>query len=127
MAFFNIKLPMNVREISYMLKTNDFIPTYYIVDYPKYNFSYDNHRLRVIENNNIKEYNIDSFVRYRDGGTTFIKFKDENNIEHTLFHPSILGMNKNVFDSIDEKKLIEVSNEEKIKICELLEILLEND
>lgn len=122
-----LKLPMNVREISYMLKTTDFIPTYYIVDYPKYDFRYDNQRLRVIENNNIKEYKIDSFTRYRDGGTTYIKFKDENNVKHVLFHPTRLGIENVVFDTIDEKQLIEVSNEEKIKICELLEILLEKN
>lgn len=120
-----LKLPMNVREISYMLKTTDFIPTYYIVDYPKYNFSYNNQRLRKIENNVIKEYNIDSFQRYRDGGTTRIKFSDENNIEHILFHPTRLGEKEDVFDLIDDKHLIAVTDDEKTKICELLEILLE--
>jgi hypothetical protein len=122
-----LKLPMNVREISYMLKTNDFIPTYYIVDYPKYDFRRDNQRLRVIENNNIKEYKINSFQRYRDGGTTYIEFNDENDIEHVLFHPTNFNVKENVFDSIDEKQLIEVSKEEKIKICELLKLLLEEN
>lgn len=122
-----LKLPMNVREISYMLKTTDFIPTYYIIDYPKYNFSYDNQRLRKIENNIVKEYNIDSFQRYRDGGTTRIKFTDENNIEHILFCPTRLGKKENVFDLIDDKQLIEVTDDEKVKICELLEILLEKN
>jgi hypothetical protein len=118
-----LKLPMNVREISYMSKTTDFIPTYYIVDYPKYNFSY-NQRLRKIENNVIKEYNIDSFQRYKDGGTTRIKFSDENNIEHVLFYPTRLGKKEDV-DLIDDKQLVAVTDDEKVKICELLEILLE--
>jgi hypothetical protein len=119
-----LKLPMNVRGISYMVKTDDFIPTYYIVDFPKYDFSYKNQRLRCIENNVIKEFKIDSFKRYRDGGTTEIKFSDENNIEHELFFPTKLGSKKD--NTIDKnKKLIEVTDDEKNKICELLGILLE--
>jgi hypothetical protein len=42
-----------------------------------------------------------------------------------LFFPSRLGSKKDLFDTIDKKKLIAVTDDEKNKICELLGILIE--
>ncbi len=62
-----LMIPENIRRIEYLFKTRD-IPAkhnsakYFIVDVPAYNFKYDNQRFRVIENDEVKEYKIKSFV-----------------------------------------------------------------
>ena len=119
-----LKIPENVRKIEYCYKTKDANPKYFVVDYPAYNFKYDNHRFFVIENENVKEFVIKSFVRYRDGGTTIITVTDENGTEHKFFSPTSLP-EKTLCEKWDETELIEVSETEKQKLTKFLNLDLE--
>lgn len=118
LSFKYLKLPDN-RTIEYCYKTNDNKSKYFVVDYPKYNFKYNNQRFSVIENNIKKEYEIKNFVRYRDGDTTIITVIDENNIEHKFFSPTKLS-NETLSVKWDDVELIPTSDIEKEKIEELL-------
>jgi len=97
------------------------MPTFFIVDYPKYNFKYDNHRFRSITDNKISEYQIKSFQRFRDGGTTIITVIDELNKEHKFFSPTRLPK-KVLYEKWDEIELVEATDEEKQSIIELLNL-----
>jgi len=119
-----LKIPENVRKIEYCYKTKDANPKYFVVDYPAYNFKYDNHRFFVIENENVKEFVIKSFVRYRDGGTTIITVTDENGTEHKFFSPTSLP-EKTLCEKWDETELIEISENEKQKLTKFLNLDLE--
>lgn len=116
-----LKIPENVRKIEYCYKTKDANPKYFVVDYPAYNFKYDNHRFFVIENENVKEFVIKSFVRYKDGGTTIITVTDENGTEHKFFSPTSLP-EKTLCEKWDETELIEVSETEKQKLTKFLNL-----
>ena len=119
-----LKISESIRNIEYCYKTKDEIPKYFLVDYPAYNFKYDNHRFFVIENDDAKEYKIQNFTRYRDGGTTIITVLDENNIEHKFFSPTSLP-EKTLCEKWDEIELIEVTAIEKQKLVEILKLDLE--
>ena len=122
-----LKLPDNIRHVGYVFRTED-VSKYFIVDYPAYNFKYDNQRFRVVENSVVKEYPIKNFVRYRDGGTTIITIIDENGIEHKLFSPQRMFDNgKNLKPKFDEIELIEIDkNKDEWKdIINFLKIELE--
>ncbi len=114
-----LKNPESVRKIEYCFKTKGANPKYYVVDYPTYNFKYDNHRFFVIENGLVKELAIKNFVRYRDGGTTSILVIDENGTEHTFFSPTSLPK-KTLCEKWDETELVETTETEEQKISELL-------
>lgn len=119
-----LKIPEDVRKIQYCFKTKDENPKYFLVDSPAYNFQYKNHRFFVIENEIAKEFEVKNFIRYRDGGTTIITVIDENGIEHKFFSPqSMFG--KTLIEKWDEEELIEVTEEEKQKLANLLELELE--
>lgn len=116
-----IKLPEYVRCISYTVKTTDFIPTYYIIDYPKYNFSYDNQRLHKIENNIITECKITSFLRYKDGGTTEVEFID-NDKTNKFYLPFNFSSNKVKHMTLNDKIIINATEEDISKIRNILKI-----
>lgn len=126
-----LKIPESIRRIEYLFKTKETpkkykSPTYFIVDVPAYNFKYDNQKFRVIENDEVKEYKIKSFQRYRDGGTTIIKITDENGIEHTLFSPQRMFDDcKNLVPKYDEIELVEADDKERGMIASRLKIELE--
>jgi hypothetical protein len=119
-----LKIPESIRKIEYCYKTKDTTPKYFVVDYPAYNFKYDNHRFFVIENEHIKEFGIKNFVRYKDGGTTIITVTDENGIEHKFFSPTSLP-EKTLCEKWDKTELIEASETEKQKLTELLNLNVE--
>jgi len=121
-----LKLPENVRGISYMCKTKDMIGVvYFAVDYPAYNFSYDNQRFRVIlSNNDIKELKVTKMERYRDGGTTYIFLLDGNNKEHIFFSPSSFVNEEIEPTNFDGIPLINVTDEERKELCKVLNILI---
>lgn len=119
-----LKIPESIRKIEYCYKTKDTTPKYFVVDYPTYNFKYDNHRFFVIENENVKEFTIKNFVRYKDGGTTIITVTDEKEIEHKFFSPTSLP-EKTLCEKWDETELIETSETEKKKLTELLNLNVE--
>lgn len=121
-----LKIPESIRRIEYCYKTKDATPKYFVVDYPAYNFKYDNHRFFVIENEIVKEFAIKNFVRYRDGGTTIITVTDENKNEHKLFSPTSLPK-KVLCEKWDEIELVEATKEEKSKLSELLNLDIEID
>lgn len=126
-----LKIPESIRRIEYLFKTKETpakykSATYFIVDVPAYNFKYDNQRFRVIENDEVKEYKIKSFQRYRDGGTTYIKVIDENGVEHTLFSPQrMFPTEKKLSPKYDEIELIEADDKERRMIANRLKIELE--
>lgn len=119
-----LKIPESIRKIEYCYKTKDATPKYFVVDYPAYNFKYDNHRFFVIENETVKEFVIKNFVRYRDGGTTIITVTDENGTEHKFFSPTSLP-EKTLCEKWDETELIVATETEKQKLAELLKLDLE--
>lgn len=118
-----LKIPEHIKTISYFYKTQDKNPTFFLVDFPKYKFKYNNQRFFMIKGKNYKEFEIKSFDRYRDGGTTFIKVLDENNVEHTFFSPTSLG-EKKLVEKWDDIELIEGTKEELSKVVEMLSINL---
>jgi len=113
-----LKLP-DTRSIVYCYKTNTETPKYFIVDCPAYKFRYDQFKFFVVENNSVKEYEIDKFTRYRDGGTTIITVIDENGKMNKFFVPTPMSA-KNLCKTWNDDMLIEVTNEEKSKLIELL-------
>jgi hypothetical protein len=115
-----LKIPDSIKTIEYCYKTDDEIPKYFIVDYPTYNFQYKNHRFFMIENNIVKEFKIKKFDRYKDGGTTIITVIDDNSIEHEFFSPTVFS--KDLVEKWDNIELIKVTDEEKNKLVELLNI-----
>jgi hypothetical protein len=119
-----LKLPSDVRSISYCFKTKDETPKYFFIDYPKYSFSYDNHRFLTIENDEVTEYKITKFNRYRDGGTSEISITDDNGVEHEFFSPTSLG-GKTKKDTFDGEEIFEVTPEEKEHLINLLGIIVE--
>jgi uncharacterized protein YrzB (UPF0473 family) len=132
-----VKIPESVRRIEYLYKMNfsGRKPSYFVTDYPAYNFNYTNHRFRIIHDDNvIEELLIKNFERYRDGGTTIITVVDKEGKEHIFYSPThltdqkltpkwdatIIDINKNLVEGVE---LIEdVSEEERQKIIELLDI-----
>jgi hypothetical protein len=121
LSFKYLRIPDSIREIGYCYKTKGENPKYFLIDYPAYNFNYTNHRFFVIENETVKEFKIQNFVRYRDGGTTIINVLDENEIEHKFFSPTRLP-EKKLCEKWDEIELIEVTEPEKQKLVELLKL-----
>ncbi len=119
-----LKIPESIRKIEYCYKTKDSTPKYFVVDYPAYNFNYNNHRFFVIENEAIEEFKIKNFVRAKDGGTTIITVMDESGTEHKFFSPTSLP-EKSLCEKWDETELVAVSKEEKQKLVELLKLDLE--
>lgn len=121
-----LKLPESVRKIEYCYKTKDLEPTYYLIDYPAYNFKYENHRFFVIENNSEKQIEIKNFIRFRDGGTTIVNLLDENGIEHKFFSPqTMFPTDKELHSTFDDIELIEATDLEKASLVSLLGLELE--
>lgn len=119
-----LRIPEDVRQVEYLYKTKSVSPKYFVIDYPAYNFRYDNHRFRIIDNDGVKEYKIKNFERYRDGGTTIIDVVDENSKEHKFFSPT--PFDKSAVVKWDDIELEEVADEkEKEKIIALLQLELE--
>jgi hypothetical protein len=103
-----LKLPESVRVIEYVFKTKDEKPKYFIADYPAYNFKYDNHRLRMIQEDVVTDLVIDKFVRYKDGGTTIITTKDGNK----LFAPQTMFPTEDkLIPKWNDIELVEVEDE----------------
>jgi len=124
-----VKIPQSIRKIAYLYKTKDISPKFFVVDFPAYSFKYRTHRFRVIENNEeVKEYVVKNFARYRDGGTTIITVLDESGNEHKFFSPTSLPT-KTLVEKWDDIELIEVTSDEKQKIVEFLklELVLEDE
>ena len=83
-------LPKDDRKPEYLFKrkgTNQYI----YVDAAKYNYSYESFRLFVGEPGKMNESKIENVERYRDGGTTYIKTKDGEE----LFSPTPFSQDKN--------------------------------
>jgi len=113
-------LPMNIREFSYLKKSNDFIPYYIIVDFPKFNFGYNTQRFRILRNNEIEEYTIKNFERYRDGGTTYIYVIGKDGKEHKFYSPT--PFKKDEKSTFDEQELQDVTEEETQELIRILNI-----
>jgi len=118
LKFNYLKLP-HINIITYFLKTNEETPKYFIVDHPKYNFSYETHRFFIIENNIIKQLKIQEFMRYRDGGTTIINTIDENNTKNVFFYPT--AFDRNLSPKWNDTTLYEVPDNEKENILTIYE------
>jgi len=117
-----LKIPDSIRKISYLMKLND---KYFVFDYPSYNFNYSNHRFRIVCGDNIEEYKIINFQRYRDGGTTYINVIDKNGDKHVFYSPSKFS-NLRKESTWDGLALENVNDEEKNKILSLLNLKLKN-
>lgn len=121
-----LKIPEDIRKVEYCYKTKDVIPKYYLIDYPAYNFKYENHRLFVIENDTVKQFEIKNFLRFRDGGTTIVNLLDENGIEHKFFSPQkMFPTEKELSTTFDDVELIEATEFEKANLVSLLGLELE--
>lgn len=121
-----LKIPESIRRIEYCYKTKDATPKYFVIDYPAYNFKYDNHRFFVVENGIMNEFEIKNFVRYRDGGTTIITVVDNNGNEHKFFSPTSLPT-KTLCEKWDDIELMETTENEKEELVKLLNLNLEID
>ena len=136
-----LKIPDSIRKIQYLMKlqlpsytlksedSNDLElnkkqVTYFVVDYPAYNFSYTNHTFRIVRGKSVEECKVKEFERYLDGGTTIITVIDSKGKEHKFFSPTHLCDPKDRPNSTwDEQILVEnVSKEEREKIVSLLDI-----
>ena len=132
LKFKYLKLPGDVRTITYCYKTKGIAPKFFIVDYPAYKFEYSNHRLHIIVGDVVSEYKITKFIRYRDGGTTVISVLDEDDKLHKLVFPSRLGGGSVKIDVVeytdpvwDSTPLMEASNTEIEMVVALLNFELE--
>lgn len=110
-----LKIPDSIRSLEYCYKIEDKVPTYFITDFPKYNFKYDNHRFFIIKDKNIEQLKIKLFERYRDGGTTIIKVIDSKEKEHIFYTPSLFNLTK-LNTTWDDNNIIECSTKEKAKL-----------
>ena len=119
-----LKIPESVRKIEYCYKTKDKTPKYFLVDYPAYNFKYDNFRFFVIEDEIATQFDIKNVTRYRDGGTTIIDVIDKIGVEHKFFSPTTLP-EKTLYEKWDEIELIPTTKHEEQKLVELLNLDLE--
>lgn len=120
-----IKLPEDVRKIQYCFKTKD-SSKYFLVDYPAYNLQYMKHNFYVIENGESKQLTVDSFVRYRDGGTTKICVIDDNGEKHNFFSPqTMFPSDEQKYPLFDDIELIEAYDSEKEEMAKLLNLNLE--
>lgn len=122
-----LALPEDVSNIQYAYKTEDICPMYIVIDSPRYNFSYNNHRFRIIENNLISEMKIKSFSRMCDGGTTEIIVVGSDDKEYTFFSPSSLCNRENKPTTFNDIALVEVTEDEEKRLINLLGILIEPD
>lgn len=121
-----LKIPEDVRKVEYCYKTKDVIPKYYLIDYPAYNFKYENHRFFVIENDMVKQFEIKNFLRFRDGGTTIVNLLDENGVEHKFFSPqTMFPTEKELSTTFDDVEIIEATEFEKASLVSLLGLELE--
>lgn len=107
-----LKIPVSVRKVMYTLKTNEDNPKYILVDYPAYNFKYENIRLFVIDNEGVKELKNVNCVRY---GNTFIIYLDDNGTEHIFVSPCGDEPSK-----LDDINLIATSDNERQNLITLL-------
>jgi len=120
-----LKISKDIRKIEYCYKTNEFNPKYFVIDYPAYNFRYNNHRFFEVsesdEENIVKEFSINKFVRHKDGGTTIITVTDDNKVQHNFFS------SKSLFENVltakfDEIELIEATDTEKEQLIEMIDL-----
>ena len=119
-----IKMSESVRTIEYAMKTKGAEPTYFVVDYPAYNFQYEKYSFKMIKDNEVEEMKVKNLARYRDGGTTIITVVDKDGKEHEFFSPTPFEKEKKTtWDKTTELK--EVSQEDKIYLTHLLKIELE--
>lgn len=89
----------NDRELAYTYMTDD--NNYIIVDQSAYNFSYDS--MRCFYGNikdGIKEYKMNNFVRYKDGGTSMFNIVIDGKVCE-FYSPS--GFNKEKVPTFDNK------------------------
>lgn len=107
-----LELP-DTREVAYFYKTNEDNPIYILIDFPSFNFCYEQHRLFIIQNNKHRQFEINEFVRYRDGGSTYITFNLEGEKQKLSFPINdVPKWNENI--------LLDVSQDEKQKIIKLI-------
>ncbi len=97
-----VKLPKNVYKFEYMSEDID-TGDVFCVAYPAYDFSYNTMEAWVVKPGGVViPCVIDNFTRFRDGGTTEIRFK-QNDKEHLFKSPTVFSGDKNNY--IDERKL----------------------
>jgi len=113
-----LKLPEDVRSIEYCYKTKDL--QYILIDYPKYDFQYNNLRFFIITLGVAHQLEILNVQRAKDGGTTWITAKDEFGNEHEFFSPTKMGMKKT--PTWNNLELFDVSLDEQAKLIDLLKI-----
>ncbi len=116
-----LKIPESIRKIQYCFKTKDSDPKYLLVDCPAYNSQHEKHRFFLVENDIIKQYPLKHFIRYRDGGTTIIAVFDDDGKVHNFFSPTPFP-EKKLVETWDEQELESVSEQEKMKLIELLKL-----
>jgi len=115
-----LKLPTDVRGISYCFNLPFELNGYGVIDYPAFNFDYNNQRLQIVIDKSVQEWKITSFSRYRDGGTTIIEATDSKGDSHKLYFPS--PWKKEAvpdFDGIEIEFVSDIKREELIKILSL--------
>lgn len=119
-----LMIPTSIYKIEYAFieeKTNFFV----LSIFPAFNLKYDNHKLFAGTKNDMKEYSIIDFKRYRDGGTTIITAKDNLGNEHILFSPQRgFPTKEKIFPKWNDNELKEMDAFDANEIAHKLGIIL---
>ena len=115
-----LKLPSNLHELRYCLKSKEENPFYVIVYKPKYSNKYDDYEFVTIQNNEVYKFKIQKFESYRDGGTTIINVESKKGEIFRFFSPS--GFDNTKSPNFDDIVLYQVEEDEKKQILKVLDI-----
>ena len=122
-----LKLPEDVYLIDEILKSDEIIPLYVVLYYPKYKCGYDQYKFKIIINSSdVIEHKITDHQVYRDGGTTYITTTDVNGIKHKFYSPTPFNYDELVKPpTYDEVKLTKyITDQEREMVIRLLGIEL---
>lgn len=115
-----LKLPSNLHELRYCLKSKEENPFYVIVYKPKYSNKYDDYEFDIIHNNDVSKFKIQKLESYRDGGTTIINVESKKGEIFRFFSPS--GFDKTKSPNFDDIVLYQVEEDEKKQILKVLDV-----
>ena len=120
--FMYLKLPFDIVSISKSYKTEDVIPTYFLLYYPSYYSSYYNLKVIKIYQDIIEELEVCNHQVYRDGGTTIIDVKGYNN---GFYFPT--PFNKQLISTFNENIIIKNTEEETNNLIQLLKLNVKDE
>ena len=131
-----LKLPDSARKIEYIFKYGrEGNEIYVVIDYPAFNFKYDNHRFFFVDfkGGTATEATIKSFQRFRDGGTTIIEVETKERTEYRLISPQTMFPNNSQNPTltgsgvIDTELITDISDEEITVLIKILDLQIAPD